>query len=181
MYLVTALVPCKANLLKFMCILNDERQWYKLSIFFWSSVTQRYWGKPHHFYIKQIYVMEQNAKLTWIFKIKQMTSKKCHTCCRSLGERVQSSLSLGALGWVKFMKHCLKNWKVVLFCFGFTLFIYLVIIPGRVEASRQSEGWECLLNRSSHHSYEVQNQIVHCNFITRRINKIYFCGHFLLG
>lgn len=60
----------------------------------------------------------------------------------------------------------------------FYLFIYLVIIAGRVEASRQSEGWEYLLNRSSHHSYEVQNQIVHCNYITRGINKIIFLWSF---
>ena len=66
-----------------------------------------------------------------------MTSKKCHTCCRSLGERVQSSLSLGALGWEKFMKHCLKNWKVVLFCFGFTyLSIQLLLQAGWRQAGR---------------------------------------------
>lgn len=78
------------------------------------------------------------------------------------------------------MKHCLRELESSFVLLWFYLFIYLVIIAGRVEASRQSEGWEYLLNRSSHHSYEIQNQIVHCNYITR-INKIIFLWSFSSG
>lgn len=69
-----------------------------------------------------------------------MTSQKFHTCSGSLGVRVQSSVPLGLLGWEKFMKHRLKNYRLVLFCFGFMcLFIYLVGVSGSEEADRQSE------------------------------------------
>lgn len=108
-YFRIAFIPCKAKPLK-LCV-SWKMQSCGLNLAYFPRALQfTDIGRKHIiFTLKQIYIMEQNAKFTWIFKIKQMTSKKFQTSSRFLGARIQSPLPLGVLGWERLMQHRLRS------------------------------------------------------------------------